>query len=173
MTGQGGRFEPDTKEMNRTAYILERLFSQILDGDFEPVDNLCRYGRGDADAADVGQLLDPRSNIHTITKNILLVKNDVAEVDPDPEFDPPILRHVRITPLHTLLDLHGALYRIRNALEFDKHAVTRGLNDVTLVLRDRGVHQFDSVSFQAGERACFIHLHQPAVACHVGRQDRG
>ena len=173
LSGQGGVLKSDTKQTNGTAYIFQHLLAQILDGDFETIGDLCCHGGGDTDTAHIGKLLNTRSNIHTVAENVAVFENDIAEIDADPEFDPPILRHVRISPLHALLDLHGALYCISHALEFHEHAVARRLDDPALVLCDGGIDQFYPVRFEAGDRACFVGLHQPAIACHIGCQDCG
>ncbi len=159
--------------MNGTADIFQRLLPQILDGDFETIGNLYCHRGGNTNTAYVGKLLDAGSNIHTVAENIVVFENDIAKIDADPEFDPPILRHVRISPLHALLDLHGALYCIGHALELHEHAVARRLDDPALVLCDGGIDQFNPVRPEAGDRACFVGLHQPAIACHIGCQDCG
>ncbi len=136
------------------------------------IGNLCCDSGGDADTTDVGQLLNTRSDIHTVAENVLVFENDVAKIDADPEFDPPILWHVRISPLHALLDLHGTPDCISHTVELHEHAVARRLDDPALVLCDGGIDQFYPVRLEAGERACFVGLHQPAITCHIGCQDR-
>ena len=103
---------------------------------------MCRHRCSHADAADVRELLDARGNIDAVAENVLILENDVAEVYADPEFDTPVWRHVRVAPLHTLLDFHGAFHSIGHALEFNEHAVSGGLDDPALVLRDGGIDQF-------------------------------
>jgi hypothetical protein len=153
------RFASNTKKTNGATYIFKRLLTQILDGDFETIGDLCCHRAGDADTAHIGKLFNPRSNIHTVAENVAVFENDIAKIDADPEFDPPILRHVRISPLHALLDFHGALYCISYALELHEHAVARGLDDPALVLCDGGIDQFYPVRFEAGDRAYLVGLH--------------
>ena len=124
----------DTKQMNGTGYIFQRLLTQILEGDFETIGNLYCHRGGNADTPYVGKLLDARSNVHTVAENVVVFEDDVAKIDADPELDPPILGHVRIPPLHALLDFHGALYRIGHALELHEHPIARRLDDPALVL---------------------------------------
>jgi len=42
------------------------------------------YFVGDTDAAETGNLLQPRRHIHPVTEYVLTVDNDVTEIDADP-----------------------------------------------------------------------------------------
>ena len=74
---------------------------------------------------------------------------------------------------HRLLEVGGACYRVDRAAEFHQEGIADLLEDATLMLGD---HRFEHVlpaGFQRREGARFVALHQPAVADHIGREDRG
>ena len=81
-------------------------------------------------------------------------------------------RQVGVASRHAALDLDRALHRVGDALELGQHPVAGGLDDAAPVLGDRRVDQLEPVGLQARERARLVGLHQPAVADHVGRQNR-
>ena len=62
--------------------------------------------------------------------------------------------------------------RVGDALELHQHAVAGGLDDAALALGDRGVDQLEPVGLEPRERARLVGLHEPAVADHVGRENR-
>ena len=51
---------------------------------------------GDADAAGLGDRFQPGCDIDAVAENVVVVKNDVTDVDTDPEFNPSILRRTVI-----------------------------------------------------------------------------
>src|SRR6266851_4310326 len=99
--------------------------------------------------------------------------DDVAEIDADAEFNPPLRRHASVALSHAALDLDGAAHGVNHAGELDQHAVAGGLDDAAVMLLDLGVDQRPAVRPQLRERALLVGSHQPAVADHVRRQDGG
>src|SRR5437660_7616323 len=43
-----------------------------------------------------------------IAEDVVLLKDDIAEIDPDAELDPPLLGHLGLAVTHPTLDLHSA-----------------------------------------------------------------
>ena len=76
----------------RTRDILEALLAQIGELDRDLAANLIVSGSRYADASGLGNALKPCRNIDAVTKNIVALDQDVAEVDPDPEQHTPVLR---------------------------------------------------------------------------------
>ena len=61
--------------------------SQVLEHRLDPPVDLVVDGRGQADAADLGELLDARGDVDAVAEDVAILENDVAEIDADAEFD--------------------------------------------------------------------------------------
>ncbi len=146
-----------------TGHVLQRFLAKILEPDLDPVRDLLVDRLGDADAADLRELLEPRGDVDAVTVYVAVLEDDVAEVDADPEADAPVLGHVGIAPLHALLHLDGATHGVGDGLELDQHAVAGGLDDATPVLGDGGVDQLAAMGHQPGERALLVE--SPSDGC--------
>jgi hypothetical protein len=134
--------------------------------------NLVAHGVRYADAAGLGQRLQPGRDIHPVAKDVASVNNDVAEIDSDAKSDPPIVRHIPVAVEHAALNLCGAAHRVDDAAEFHQHPVARRLDDAAAMFGDLRVDQFPSMRFQPGQRALLIRPHQTRIARHIGGKDR-
>ena len=96
----------------------------------------------------------------------------VAEVNPDAEFDPPLLRQAGVAFGHAVLNLHGAAHRVDHAAELHERAVAGALDDPPAMRGDGRIDQVAAQRPQPRQRALLVRAGQPAVAGDVGRQDR-
>ena len=71
------------------------------------------------------------------------------------------------------LEDDGAFDRIDDAAELRQQAVAHQLEDAAVMLVDLRLEQLLAVRAQPLERPGLILLHEPAVADHVGGEDRG
>src|SRR3954447_9571551 len=105
--------------------ILQLLLAAILESRIELATHLSigvvRY----ANAARLGNCFKPGGNVDAVTKNIAFFDDDVANMDANAEFDPPVQRHWPIAFAHAALHYHCATYGIDDASEFDQDAVAR------------------------------------------------
>ena len=90
-------------------------------------------GRGNADAAGLGQRFQPGGNIDTIPRDIITVYDDVAQVDANPEIDAVVRREVEIARAHLALRFDRTTQCCRCADELDQHSVASGMDDPTAV----------------------------------------
>ncbi len=127
---------------------------------------------GDADAARLGDPLEPRRDIDAVAENIVVVEDDVADMDADAKLDPELGRHVDIPLRHRALHFHRTARRIDGAGELDQHAVAGGLDDAAVMRGDAGIDQGLPEHLQLGQRALLVTAHQPAIAGDVSRQHR-
>src|SRR5262249_953631 len=127
------------------ADVLERLFTEVLKTDLEAAVHLTVDRGGHTDSTDVSELFHSCGNIDPFTKDIAVLKNDVAEVDADAKFHAPVIGHISVAASHPVLNLDRTPDRIGNTLELDQHAVAGGLDDAALVLGDGGIDQLDAV----------------------------
>src|SRR3977135_3216349 len=92
--------------------ILPRLRSQIVEADIDLAADLTLRVVGDADPARLGDSFQPGCDIDAVAKNIVVVDDDIAEMDPDPEFDACVRNHAGVLRSHAALDFHRAAHRI-------------------------------------------------------------
>ena len=116
--------EQDPEDPDRPGDVLDVLLAQILEGDVEPVADLVAHRRRDADAARLGQRLEPRGDIDAVAEDVAVLDDHVAEIDADAELDasaPAARRRLRraIRCWISTAHVHG----VGDALELDQHAV--------------------------------------------------
>ena len=93
-----------------------------------------------ADAATLGYPFEPRRDVNTVAVDIVAIDNDIAEIDPDAEFDSAVRWHFGVALDHPALNLDCALHGIDHAWEFDQYAVARRLDDSAAIRCDPGVN---------------------------------
>jgi hypothetical protein len=124
----------------------------------------------DANPARIRQGFQPCCDIDAV-ENVALVDDDVAEIDPDAEFDTAVGRHIGVSLGHPALDFGGAAHRVDDALKLGQQAVAGGLDDAPAMLGDRGIDELAPMRLQPGERLLLVGSHKPAVAGDIGRQN--
>src|SRR5215831_2314554 len=105
-------------------------------------------------------------NINAIAKDVVVLDDDVAEIDPDPEPDPAFLGDRGCAIGHRELPFGRTAHRVYDAREFRQYPVASGVDDAAGVLVDLRVDDFASMRLQAFVRA-FL------VRAHIGGEDRG
>jgi hypothetical protein len=98
--------------------VLESFQSHILEGKFNFAANLSMSIVRYADATWLSNPFKTRRDIDAITKDIVLIDDDVAEVNSDAEFDSGILRYAAVPCGHVPLDFHCATRGVYDAGEF-------------------------------------------------------
>jgi len=156
---------------HRPRDVLDLLLAHVLEGDFKLVAHLVAHHPADAEPARLGERFEPCGDIDPVAKNIVLVDDNVAEVDPDAEFDAPVRRHIGVALGHLPLDFDGTPHRVDDALKLDQQPVAGGLDDAAAMLANLWVDELAPMCLQPGERPLLIGAHQPAVAGDIGRQN--
>jgi hypothetical protein len=160
-------------DADRAGDVLDALLAAILEGQGQPVADLIAHCRRDADAARVGQVFEPRRNVHRIAIEVLVVDDYVAEVDPDSEPDAPVICDIGVAFDHPLLRLDRPAHRFDRARKLDEEAVAGGLDDAPAVPGDARVDQLAPARLELGERPFLVRPHQPRIAGDIGGNDRG
>ena len=128
------------------------------------------HSRRDADAARFGECFEPRGDVHSITENIAILDNNVADVNTDTELDP--IRRPGVSLRHALLDFHCAAQGIDNAAELHEETIAGRLHQPAMMLADFRVYYFGSNRPEPVQRSLFITPDQARIAGHIGCQDR-
>src|SRR6266478_8033705 len=89
-----------------------------------------------------GYGFEPRGDVNAIAKDIVIFDDDVAEINPDPEFNPPLLSEGGLARGDRPLHRDSTAYRVDDAGELDEHAVAGGLKDTAAVFGNRRIDQF-------------------------------
>jgi hypothetical protein len=124
-------------------------------------------------AAGIRQGFQVRCDIDAVAKDVAVLDDDVAEIDPDPEPDPAVLGPAGFAIDHRPLYFGGAAHRVDDAREFHQHPVASRLDYTAGMRADLRVDQLAAMRLQALVRAFLIRTHQARVACHIGGEDRG
>jgi len=70
----------------------------------------------------IRQCFQARGDVHATTEDIVLLDDDVAEIDPDPEPDPAVVGQAGLAIDHCPLQFSGAADGVHDARKFHQHA---------------------------------------------------
>ena len=161
----------DKVRLNWLFNILQFEFTGVLKRHHNLLADHVKNRFGDADACGFGLRLQPRSNIDSITKQVVLSNHYVADVDPHAIYHLVAFWDVFVHCRHPILHFHCALGRINGAGKLDYDAVARGAKNLTIVLSDHAIENLATFS-QHPQGVFFIRSHHLAEADHIGRQYR-
>src|SRR5205814_704794 len=88
-----------------------------------------------ADPAGFGQSFQSGGDIHPITEYVVVLDYNIADIDPNSEFDAPV-RRIGLLLGHTRLPFDRTTQRVNDTREFDEQAIARCLDDASTVLAD-------------------------------------
>ena len=117
-----------------TYNVLDSLLAEVLEAEAQLIAHLIVDIARNQDAAWFGECFQPCCYIDAIAVDIILITDDVADVDPDTEFDATIESYLGIAFGHAALDVYRVAHSVDDTDEFHQHAVARGLNDTATVL---------------------------------------
>ncbi len=107
----------------------------------------------------IGNTLKTRSNIDTITVNVVCFDNNIAEINTNPKFDPMMLRQRCVAPNHVLLNDNSDSYGFNRTIKDSNEAVAGGLDEPSVVLRNAGLNEVSLDPLDASVRPFFVELH--------------
>jgi hypothetical protein len=163
----------DPEDADRPGDVLDLLLAHVLEGQVELVPHLVADLARDAKPAGFCKRFEPSRDVHAIAVDVVAVDDDVADVDANPEDDPPVLRDTGIPSHHAVLNCHSAGDRIHHTWKLDEDAVSGGLHHSAVMPRNGGIGEFSADGLQIAQRADLIDTHKAAVANDVACEDRG
>jgi len=169
-----GAIQQHSVDLHGVVNILESVLADVLKGDAEPTETPLRvflHSARHADPADFRQRLQSCCDVYPITMDASAL-NDIADVDPHPEFDPTIWRYLRIPLDHCPLDLHGTMQGVYGTDEQDQQTVASSSYDPTAVFFNLGFNELSMVSIQPSQGAFIVNTYQAAVPGYIRYQDR-
>jgi hypothetical protein len=127
------------KHPDRLDDVFDRLLAKILVVQCELVPDLFVDRARDVDPARFREAFEACGNVDPVAVDLFAVDHHISEVDADAELHPALGRDIRVLSLERGLDFDGALDRIHDAGEFCQHAVSRGINETSVMLLDERV----------------------------------
>ena len=95
--------------------------AEIDHGEIKPPLHLTIGLLGEADCAGLGDALQPRGDIDAVAHQIAVgLLDDVAQMDADAEFNPPIFSHAGVALDHAVLHLDRATHGVDDAAKLDE-----------------------------------------------------
>ena len=153
--------------MDRTGDVLERFLADVAQGQAKLTEDRVAHVGRDADAAWLGQRLEPRRDIDPVAVSASSVVDDVAKIDADAQQHSPVGGNVEIALSHDLLHGDGAFDRADGARELRHDSVARDVYDRAAVPGDqRQDHRL--VRLEIAHRLFFVAPHEARVASDVG-----
>jgi hypothetical protein len=126
---------------------------------------------GHQHTARLAQLFQACGDVHTIAQQVVALDHHVAEVDPDPEHDPTLGRHLGLLRGDALLHRDGAGHGVDHRAELDDGTVTHELDEAALVLGQQRIDHLAAQRPDRSQRAGLVPLDERGVADHVGGHD--
>ena len=128
---------------------------------------------GKTDRAGLGDSFEARGDIDAVAHQVAVALLDhVAQMDADAEHDPAFGRHAGVALDEAVLHLDRAAHGVDHAAELDEAAVAGALHDAAMMHGDCGIDQVAAKPPQSRQRPLLVRSGEPAVADHVGDQDR-
>jgi len=156
---------------HRFGDILQGLRAHVLEGDAYLSPNLPVNIVGNANPTRFCDAFETHRNIDPVTKDVVLLDNNITNMNTDTKFDPLVLRDIGILFRHAALDFVGTSYGVDHAGELNERAVSGILDDPSAMIRDFGVKKRLSKSFQLRQRSLFVDPNQAARARDICRQN--
>jgi hypothetical protein len=153
---------------HRTGDILELLLAEIDEGFAQTVARQTPGVLREHDAARFADRLKAGGDIDAVAHEVAVAFLDhVAEMDADPELNPPVGRQAGVATAHAVLHLDRASHRIHDAAEHGENAVPGALHDPAMMCGDCGIDHVAAHRPDRRERAFFVPAREAAIADHV------
>ena len=170
----GGLTDFERIDPDRLDNVPELGWAEIADGEIEPRFYLAIGVLGETDRARRANPFEPRGDIDSIAHQIAVgLLDHVAEMDADAELDAAVFRHARIAFDHAALQFDRAAHRVDHAAELDQRPVAGAFDHAPVMDGDGRVDQVAAQSPEPRKRALLVRAREPAVADHIGGEDRG
>ena len=146
----GDTFRAQRIDPHRPRDVLNGPLAEILEGVSQLVTDLLVHRPGNANPARFGQCLKACGDVDAVTKDVVAIRDDVAEVDPDTKPNAPLVGNLHFAVEHAALHLNGAAHRVDDARKLCKQPITGGLDDTAAMPLDLRVDQLPSMRLEIG-----------------------
>src|SRR5690242_1742033 len=123
-------------DSHRAGNVLETLLSDVVEREVETPGYVLLNTRGHANASRLRQTFQPSRNVHPVTKDVVVLHNNVALVNADTVLDPIIARCSGIPLHHAALPFSRTTQCIYHTGKLDQQAITGRFEDAAPVFGD-------------------------------------
>ena len=117
--------------------------------------------------------LKPRGDIDAVADQVAVaLLDDVADVNPDAELDPPVIRHAGVALDEAVLHLDRAANRVHDAAKLDNASIAGAFHDTAVIGGDGRVHEVAAQTPQARKGPILVGAGEPAITDDIRNQDR-
>jgi len=145
----------------------------MFDGEIELVLHLIENIARHTDATGLSQGLEPRSHVHPVPVDVVVLNDDVANVDADAIGEPLFFGDVGVTLTDGMLDFDSTLDRLDSTRELGQNAIAHQLDDAPFTFSDLRFDQLFAMGLERGQCARLILPNEAAETNHISGQDRG
>ena len=124
---------------HRRGNVLEQLLTALFEDRVDLAAHLVMHLAGNAEAARLGQGLEPRRDVDAIAIDVRAFADDVAEVDADAQQDAACLRDLGVRCRHLALQFDRGRHSIDRTGELHQYAVAHHLDDASAMSAHRGL----------------------------------
>jgi hypothetical protein len=122
-----GVFPADAIKPDRPSDVLQLRLTEILEVEVEFARRVLLNTRRDADAAGLGQALEPRRNVDAVAEDVAVIDHDVALMAADTKLDALFFRHAGVALGRAALRLDRSAHRSDDAGELDEQSIAVAL----------------------------------------------
>jgi hypothetical protein len=123
----------------------------------------------DANAAGLGQRLDARGDIDPVAENVVFGRDDVAEIEADPERDLLLGGTGGVAFIDRTLQRHGTARRLDDAVKFGQRPFAGRVDDMSAVIPDHRLDDLAQQRHDVGKALTLVSGDRPPV---TGDQNR-
>ena len=159
-------------DADRARDVLQLLLAGILQHQIERARQVILHRARQADAAGLGDLLQPGGDVDPVAEQVVAVAGHVAEVDADAEPHLLAAGQVAVSVGEVLLDRHSTTRRLDRAGELGDDAVAGAAEDAAEMPGDPCIDGL-SAGGESGQSGLLVRLHEAGIADDIGGEYGG
>jgi len=128
--------------------VLNGLLAAVHKGQRKFLADLILNGMRNTKAAWLAQSFQSGSNIDTVAKYILSIKNHVADIDTNAQQEPLVVGRLEVALDHSFLNSDCTGNGLNRASKNDQKSVARGLDDDSTVSSDSRINKNLTMCFE-------------------------
>ena len=153
--------------------VLELGRAEIGDLHLEPAAHLPIGVLRKTNCARLRNALKPRGDIDAVAHQVAVaLLDDVADVNPDAEFDSAVLRHAGVALDEAVLNLDRAADRVHDAAKLDDASIAGAFDDTAVMSGDGRIDEVAAEPPQARKGPILVGAGEPAITDDIRNQDR-
>ena len=151
--------------------VLQPLFAEILElaGNF--ASHLIQHCLRQDDGPGICQGFQACGDIDPIAVEVTVHDHDIAQIQADPQHQPPVFGQALIGGFRCLLQFHGALDGTDRAPKLDEGTIAHQLDEAAAMLVDQRLEDFLARCLECGQRPRLIGPQEAAVADDIGNKN--